>query len=392
MRIFVLLPRVPYPLEKGDKLRAFNQIACLSKHNKIHLCALNDTKVHPDATKILKKYCETIDIINLSKTCIYLNLVKGVFTNKPLQVHYFYNKKAQKAINRLVQKYRPQHLYCQLVRTAEYIKDSKIPKTIDYQDVFSKGIQRRLQYTPLYLKPVLKMEYKRLLKYETHVFDCFDNKTIISETDREFILHKDKKNIHIIPNGIDSEYFASREEERKYGLVFIGNMGYPPNVNASEFLVNEILPLLEGQGVNIETYLVGASPDKKVQRLASEKVVVTGWVDDVRDYYAKAKIFIAPMQIGTGLQNKLLEAMAMKTPCITSPLANNALGAMHDREIMVARSPSEYVNHIKTLLQNPGKAIEIAHNGHDFVLKNYNWEAVTDKLNSIIQLGSKVTR
>ncbi len=392
MRIFVLLPRVPYPLEKGDKLRAFNQIVYLSKHNKIHLCALNDTKVHPDATKILKKNCETVDIINLNKTCIYINLVKGIFTNKPFQVHYFYNRQAKKTINRLIQKYKPQHLYCQLVRTAEYIKYSNISKTIDYQDVFSKGVERRLQYTPFYLKPLLKAEYKRLLKYENHVFDCFDNKTIISETDRDCIPHKDKKNIHIIPNGINSEYFAPKEEERKYGLVFIGNMGYPPNVNASEFLVNEILPLLEEQNVNVQSYLVGASPDKKVQRLASKNVVVTGWVDDVRDYYAKAKIFIAPMQIGTGLQNKLLEAMAMKTPCITSPLANNALGAAHNHEIMVASSPSEYVNHIKTLLQNPGKAIEIAQNGHEFVLKNYNWEAVTSKLNSIMQLCQNVTR
>lgn len=386
MRIFVLLPRVPYPLEKGDKLRAFNQIACLSKHNKIHLCALNDTNVHPDAIKILKKYCETIDIINLSKTCIYLNLFKGVFTNMPFQVHYFYNKKAQKTINHLIKKYRPQHLYCQLVRTAEYIKRSNTPKTIDYQDVFSKGIERRLHYTPFYLKPILKAEYNRLLKYENHVFDLFDNKTIISGPDREFIPHKDKRKIHIIPNGINSEYFAPREEKRTLDLVFIGNMGYPPNVNASEFLVNEILPLLE-EDMHVKIYLVGASPDKKVQRLASKKVVVTGWVDDVRDYYAKAKIFIAPMQIGTGLQNKLLEAMAMKTPCITSPLANNALGAMHNKEIMVARNPGEYVEHIKTLLQNPEKAIEIAHNGHDFVTKNYNWEAVTGKLNTIIQLG-----
>ncbi|MEZ5196762.1 MAG: glycosyltransferase [Bacteroidales bacterium] len=384
MKIFVLLPRFPYPLEKGDKLRAFNQVKQLSENHKIHLCALNDIQLKNESIEALKPYCQTIDVINLSKLNIVINIFKAYLTGKPLQVGYFYDIKARREITQLIDKYKPDHIYCQLLRVAEYVKDIDIPKTLDYQDVFSKGVSRRSETSPFYMKPVLRLEYKRLLKYENKIFDWFDNKTIISIPDRDFIPHPDKEKIVIVINGVDTEFFKPMDIQKEYDLVFIGNMGYPPNINAAEYLVKEILPIVKSAKPEIKLTLAGAEPHASVLALKGENVHVTGWVEDIRECYAKARIFIAPMQIGTGLQNKLLEAMSMKIPSITSPLANSALEAKDGEEILVGNSPRQFADHIIKLLDDKDFADTIAQKGYDFVHRNYDWNSATKKLENII--------
>ena len=384
MKIFVLLSRFPYPLEKGDKLRAYNQIKFLSKNNEIHLCTLNDTKLDEKSISALEPFCKSITVINLSKFAMLINVIKAFLTGKPLQVGYFYNSAAQKKINWLIKTIRPDHIYCQLLRVAEYVKEQNIPKTLDYQDVFSKGVERRSLTSPWYFKPILKIEYKRLLKYENEVFNYFDNKTIISKPDRDLIPHPEKDKIEIVINGVDTDFFKPMNIKKEYEVVFIGNMGYPPNVNAAEYLAKKILPLVHKQKPDVRLTLAGASPHANVLALKSDKIEVTGWVEDIRECYAKSKIFIAPMQIGTGLQNKLLEAMAMKIPSITSDLANKALEAKNGEEILVGSSPEQFAGHIVNLLNNDDLANTIAENGYKFVHRNYHWSAATRKLEDLI--------
>lgn len=389
MKIFILLPRFPYPLEKGDKLRAYNQIKYLAKNHEIHLCTLTDIKLDNKHIKALEPFCKSVTVINLSKPGILLNLFLAFITGKPFQVGYFYSSKAQKKINKLIRKIQPEHIYCQLLRVAEYVKNQHIPKTLDYQDVFSKGVERRSFSSPFYLKPILKIEYKRLLKYENEIFDYFDNKTIISKPDRNLIPHPEKDKIEIVINGVDTDFFKPMNVEKEYELVFIGNMGYPPNVNAAVYLAKKILPLIHKQKPETRLTLAGASPNPDVMALKNNKIEVTGWMEDIRECYAKGKIFIAPMQIGTGLQNKLLEAMAMKIPCITTPLANKALGAKNREEILVGNSPEDFAKHIINLLDNEDMANNIALNGYNFVHRKYNWDAATGKLEDLISRTKK---
>jgi len=384
MKIFVLLPRVPFPLEKGDKLRAFNQVKCLSAYNEIHLCALNDTKVHPDALNALRPYCKSIHILNLPKWAILINLIKTLFNGKPFQIGYFYNKKNRREIETLINEIKPDRIFCQLVRVAEYVKNQKIKKTLDYQDVFSKGIERRMPSAPFYLKPLLQAEFKRLIKYETEIFDLFDNKTIISYPDRELIQHSEKNKIVVIPNGVDSDFYKPLVREKEFDLLFTGNMGYTPNINSAEFLVKKILPIVVKKYHGIKLLIAGANSSPLVYSLRSDNVTITGWVEDMRECYAKSGIFIAPMRIGTGMQNKLLEAMAMQLPCITSALANSALGASNNHEILIGNSPEEYASLIFSLLEDEQTAKHIGIQGYQYVIKNYNWESINEKLNRLI--------
>jgi sugar transferase (PEP-CTERM/EpsH1 system associated) len=379
MKIFVLLPRIPYPLEKGDKLRAFNQIKQLAKHNEIVLCALNDDpKVsEQDAFHALQPYCQSINFIKISKPQILLGLVRAFFKGLPMQCGYYYNRKAAKKIDALIAKHKPEMLFGQLLRVAEYIRHKNLPKAIDYQDIFSYGMKRRADIASFITRPIYNMEYRRLCRYEAAIFEDFNVKSIISEPDRALFPHEHRNEILIIPNGVDHDYFKPQEREKQYDLVFTGNMSYPPNVNAVDYLANEILPIVWKTLPDVKLYVAGATPDPKVKKAASERIIVSGWLDDIRDAYAQSRVFIAPMRIGTGLQNKLLEAMSMRLPAITSPLANASLGAKTDEEILIGSNAEEMAQHIITLLTDKEKADRLALAGYNFTNRVYDWGKAT---------------
>lgn len=380
MRIMVILPRFPYPIEKGDKLRAFHQLRILSTSFEIVLVAISHGKVSKEYIEKVKPYCKHITIIRQDWLAIIINLARALFKGWPLQAGYYYSSRAQRKINRLIRSEKPDHLYCQLLRTAAYAEHFKGPKTLDYQDVFSKGIERRIPTANFIMKPLLRLEYNRLQHYEKNLFNHFDNKTIISSPDRDYISHPEREKIHIVPNGVDSKFFTPGKNTVTHELIFTGNMGYPPNVDCAEYLVNKVLPIIHLTHPHIRIMLAGASPHTRVKSLASEKVTVTGWVDDIRMCYSSAMVFLAPMQIGTGLQNKLLEAMSMRLPCITSSLCNAALGASPGTEILVADTPEKVAADAINLLEDQSFRSRIAENGFYFSKRNFSWENATEKL------------
>lgn len=388
----MLLSRIPYPLEKGDKLRAWHHIRELSKKHEIYLVCLTDCGIPPEAKEKLQPYCKEIHFFQLNKIAIAGRLFLALFSSKPFQVHYFHSRWIHAKIRKYITAIKPDHIFTQLIRVTEYVKNSHhIPKTLDYMDALSKGMERRVGSARGIKKLFLKMEAKRLLEYESLIFDYFENKTIISEQDRNLIYHPDQKKIKVVYNGVDTEFFHPIESEKKYDLSFNGNMSYPPNIDSAVFLCEKIVPLLNKEGLNLKTLVSGANPTNKVKQLAIKypTVTVTGWMDDIRNAYSSSKIFIAPMQLGTGLQNKLLEAMAMGLPCITTQLANNALGAKPDDEILIGNTPQELAQQIKRLLNDPVLYAKIASNGKNLAINRFNWKAATQGLLEMIENTKK---
>ena len=254
-------------------------------------------------------------------------------------------------------------------------------------DALSKGIQRRIEKAPYYLKWLFKIESKRLANYERQIFDYFENQIIISEQDRELILHPNKAKIHCIPNGVDNSFFEKIDETKKYDLLFVGNMSYAPNIEAANYISTELIPNLKKSNPTISFLISGANPHSSILKLAKNNsaISVSGWIDDIRTSYAQGKIFIAPMMIGTGMQNKLIEAMAMGIPCITTSLANNAIKALHNESIIVANTKEEFIEAIEKLLSDSFYYFKIAEGGKSFVKQNYNWQSTTQKLISIFE-------
>jgi len=385
MKIFILLSRMPYPLEKGDKLRAFQQIKALSQKHDIHLFALNPGQLHPDALEHLKPYCKSIKVVMLSRMHIFLNLLYTVFRRLPFQVGYFYSPSIAYKIREKIKQVNPDVIFCQLVRVAEYVKDIKdIPRIIDYQDVFSRGMEQRAEKAFFVLRPFLNFEARLLKKYENKVFDWFDERIIISGQDRSHIPHPDRERIRIVPNSIDRSKFQPAAGVKDTDLLFVGNMNYEPNIDCAVYLVREILPLVRKQLPGLKLEIAGADPSYRVTSMASESVKITGWVNNMSRTYAKAKVFCAPMRMGTGLQNKLLEAMAMKVPCVTTSLCNNALRAEPGKSILIGDEPQSFADHIVTLLKDENKAAVIAENAYHFILEHYDSEVIGRLLENLL--------
>ncbi len=378
MKILVLLSRFPYPLEKGDKLRAYHQIRCLSERHDIYLVAMHDEPVSNSDLQQLTPYCRQIHLLEQGTVRCMFNMVRAFFRGLPLQCGYFYSKANKRKIRQFIEEIQPDHLYCQLIRMAEYVKESPIPKTLDYQDVFSKGMHRRYEKASRFMRPFYKTEYQRLQRYETEVFNLFDHKTIITAVDRDWIMHDAKREIVVVPNGVDFNQFQTQGAAKRYDLIFSGNMGYAPNIDAAEYLAKEIFPHLQTAFPEIRLVLCGASPHARVRALQNEHILVTGWVDSIAAWYDRSKIFIAPMRLGTGLQNKLLEAMAMSLPCVTSPLAGKPLvQAEEDMALISCSTTTDYVEAISRLLCDPDYYTTLSTNGYQYVHRNYDWTCAT---------------
>ena len=389
MKILVVLPRFPYPLEKGDKLRAYHQIVELAKRHEIYLFCVSHIKVAPEAIDALRPYCKEIRVVKLNKIVGAKNIVANWFASKSLQMGWWNTTHSKRAYRQFEREVMPDVVYNQMVRTMPLVARSSRPKVMDYQDALSMNTERRMERSKGLMHYVLHYEFKMLRSSEYNAFSFFDALTIISETDSEAIPHKKNGEIKIVPNGVDFDYFRADGDYPKpsesYDLCFSGNMAYAPNVNASRYLVEEVMPLVWAKRPDTTLLLSGATPKHSVCRLANDaRVTVSGWVDDIRTAYASSRLFVAPLRIGSGLQNKLLEAMAMQRPCVTTSICNCALGAEEGRQVLVGDTPEALADAILNLLSDQQRAAALAEEGCRFVHENYGWSSAVEKLEKVL--------
>ena len=384
MKLVVLTSRIPYPLEKGDKLRIFHQIKHLSKTHEICLICLNESSDEID-TSVLEELVTELHIIPLAKWKIPFRLFFAIFHNLPFQVEYFLERKNKKKIEAIIQDFNPNHIYCQLIRTSEYVKDLfQFDKTLDYMDAFSAAAMRRAKTEKGFRKLFWKIENERVKKYERSIYDYFNQHSIITEQDRNLLAIPSNKKISIVPNGVDTGHFENSHISKKYDIVFAGNMNYPPNIAAAIFLVEEIVPKLQGQFPNLTLLIAGANPSAEVQSLANENVTVSGWMNDIREAYCESRVFVAPMFIGAGMQNKILEAMSSELPVITTNLAAEAFKEKNLSKVLEANSSFEFAKAIQYYLLNEDAQVSDGKKNRIYVEEKYSWKISNLKLEQCI--------
>ena len=388
MKILIVLPRFPYPLEKGDKLRAYHQIVQLAKTNEVYLFAVSHQRVSDEHRAALEPYCKEIRIVNLPRWVSCKNVLRNYICTKSLQLGYWDSQRARRTCRQFISQVDPDVIYSQMVRTMPLVARADYPKVMDFQDALSLNTERRMEQSKGFWRYVLHFEFKMLRSAEYKAMRIFDRLTIISEADRDAIPHRQSDNIRVVPNGVDLDYFQTQNSEFRIqnstDLVFCGNMQYEPNIDAARFLVNEIMPLVWERRPETTLTLAGATPKKAVRELASDRVTVTGTVPDIRPYYSAAKVFVAPMRIGSGLQNKLLEAMAMGTPCVTTPLAGDTLGAEGGKHLLVGTTAQQLADAILALLADATRRTLMASEAHRFVQQHYTWDTIGNQLNQIL--------
>jgi glycosyltransferase involved in cell wall biosynthesis len=374
-KILFITSRFPYPLNKGDKLRVYYQLKYLAPGNDVHLVAIEEKAICQEEMDAVAPFCKSILIFVLPLYKRLFQLVLSPFKQFPLQVAFFYNSSIQKKIKKVVNEIKPDYIHCHLIRTTEYIKDIQhIPKSLDFMDAFGAGMEKREKAEKNWLKKLLfSYEKKQLYAYENKTFGFIDSFSIISMQDQKLIQSPRANEIKIIPNGVDFERFYPRNTDKRYDILFMGNLSYPPNIEAVLFLANEIMPLVKQMMPSIKLLIAGIDPPKRIQQLQSANIDVIEKFDDISESIAISRIMLAPMQISIGLQNKILQAMAMKTPCIVSTLSNNAIHAPNHKAVVEANAPEEFADSIIALLTDEKKAVAIGQAGYDFVKEQYTW-------------------
>jgi glycosyltransferase involved in cell wall biosynthesis len=248
-------------------------------------------------------------------------------------------------------------------------------------DALSVGMERRAKISSFFLAKLFFEESKRLKFYERKILNYFESSIIISEQDKNLILCPKEKPLIIIPNGVSADFLNSELKiEKKYDIVFVGNLSYIPNIESCMYIAKKIIPLLKVQFPTVKILFSGADPSSKIVALRNENIFVQAWVDDIKTSYLSAKIFFAPMLSGTGMQNKILEAMALGIPVVTSTLANNAILAEKEIEILIADTKTDFIEKLSFLLNDEEKITLIGKNGKEFIRSNYSWEKSNKKL------------
>jgi len=382
-KLVFITSRFPYPLEKGDKLRAFYLIKGLSQHFKITLISLSDESVDSSWENELKPFTEEIKVYQLDRWRIALRLVFNTFQHLPFQLAYFTDFWVKRKVAQILQRVRPDHIFCQMIRPAEYVKHyHHCRKTLDYMDILSVGMERRKNQTSGISRKVFSAEANRLKDYEQRIFHYFEFHLMISQQDVNGMAYPLRKRVTVVPNGICTRTFSPIPEiTPSYDLVFVGNLSYAPNIDAIRWLCEKVLSVRK----DLSLLVAGANLGRKLSFYLHrfDNVTMLGWQDDIRKVYAQGKIFIAPMQLGTGLQNKVLEAMAMELPCIVSGLAASAIP---NSPLKVADTPEEVIEAIDYFLTSPEEAKRVGKNGRIFAIKNYDWDTYTEQINQLIRL------
>ncbi len=387
MKILVALSRFPWPLEKGDKLRAWYQLKGLAEQHEIHLICLNEQPV-PESDLAQLDFCASVQAIVQGKLQSGWNLLGALTNGLPFQVNYFRSPAMRLAIADTIVRQKIEVCYVQLIRLGQNLpfEFSKVRWVLDYMDTFSIGMRQRAAEAGFFMRPFAKSEARRLEAYENKIAAQFDELVIISQRDAEGLLPLLRADVHIIPNGVGEMFFEdlAPAPEKDFDLIFFGNMGYHPNVQSAKFLVEEVLPILHQRGLRPKLCIAGARPAPLIKAWESAEITVTGFVPDIRDYVLRSKISVAPLVGGQGLQNKLLESMAMTLPTITTPIANAGLGAQNGVDLLVCDGAEAFAAGIMDLLAHPAKAQELAGNGRRFVEQHFRWTAMNAQLERVL--------
>ncbi|MCB0686863.1 MAG: glycosyltransferase [Saprospiraceae bacterium] len=385
LKLLVLSSRFPLPLEKGDKLRLFHQIRYLAHRHQIILVSLAEEPFDQSLVKPMQEFCEEIYVIPHRRNKNMLNAILGLTRGLPANIGYFYSPSTKRKIDGIIEKTRPDFIYVQLIRMAPYIKHRRsIDMAIDYMDAFSLRVQRRASQSGYLLNFLWQIEAFLIKRQERRFADWFRYHFIIAETDQKF-LHEEQlvPSMTLLKNGVDTLFYRPRIGHQKYDIVFVGNMSYHPNILAAEYLVRKIFQPFQKRRPDLTLLIAGADPAPTVIQLAGNGVVISGYMDDIREAYASGRVFVAPIFAGSGMQNKILEAMSMEIPCITSYQVINAIGSVENL-IFGAMIPDEYIEHLARLLDNEDERKLVGKRSRQFIVENFSWDVCCgplDKLN-----------
>ncbi|OYY89159.1 MAG: glycosyl transferase family 1 [Sphingomonas sp. 28-66-16] len=393
--ILFLAHRIPYPPDRGDKIRGFNLVKYLSARKRVHLIAFADDSRDLKRKGGLSAYTANRSIIWRSKRR-WMAVVQALLGHRPVSLTAFDNAALREAVESILARHSIDTIVVFSSQMAQYLPAKPRQNVImDFVDVDSAKFDDYAASSGGIAGWMMRREGRLLAQYERSVAARVDASLFVSEAEAAlFRSRSGADKVHVIENGIDTDFFdpvASFKRIETMGslIVFTGQMDYRPNIEGVVWFVETILPHIRVRHPQARFAIVGRSPTDAVKALAKQPgVIVTGEVADVRGWIAAASVVVAPLKLARGVQNKVLEAMAMARPVVASTAA--AEGIDHGDTIMTGGTVGEIAEAVTRLLDDPGRAAAMGAAAREQVIRRYSWEASLSGLDALLKLPRKV--
>jgi glycosyltransferase involved in cell wall biosynthesis len=382
---FFIVSRVPFPPVGGDKLKYFNMIEILKIRFKLSIVIITDEIVTPEMEDYLDKSVDEYKIFSYSKRRFRINTFKTFFSDYPLQVGYYYFKEVH---DYCLQKIKPEDfIMANLIRTALYVQHLPNKKFIDIADsIYLNYIRSIDRVSSIYWQQVYKIEIKRLHNFEQECVRNFNVALFANWSERDY--YNSVGNAVWIPNGVNKELigkqFARTRKCVNPEVVFLGKMDYQPNIDAVNWLVEQVLPLVP----RLKIRVIGGSPHPRIKALEKKHkgtVVIEGFMKDPYIEMFNATAVVAPMQTGGGIQNKILEAMAIGAVVVTTTLGSKAIiGAVNEEHLIIRDRPEEFASAIMLLHTHPHTYSQMGIRAKKLIKESFTWDLYAKKLFAVL--------
>lgn len=388
-KILFLTPRFPYPLIGGDRLKSFQLLKHLGKHHEVHFvsfCWNNQPK--PEHIKIIEDFGINVTAVPITNIGGGWNSLKRIFQKYPLEISFFMDKRFRQIVNQIIAEKDIDISFAFFMRTAEFLIDKPIKKMLIAEDCRAHYQYRSFKTSKnLKQKCVRAWEVNKLRRYEPQLVEKFDKVTLVSEADINFMKEGNPNaSYDLLTNGTDTDFFTPGDNfESRHDILFAGKLNVWSNVMSVHDIVERIFPAIVKERPKAKLKIVGANPTTQVLNLQSDNIEVIANIPDLRPYLQQARVFIHSHFGGSGIQNKLLEAMASGVPVVTTPSGNQGIEAKHLEEVMIGNNVEELAAHALRLLEDDSLARKISENARQLMIEEHSWQSIYDKMDTIIE-------
>lgn len=397
--LLYLVHRLPYPPNKGDKLRSFHFLKHLSKNHRIFLGTFIDTPDDEPYVAELRSFCAAIKAVRLNPSGAKIRSINGLISGQPLTIHYFRDPRMQRWVDSVVNNEQIDTAIVFCSGMAQYLENrQRLPVLLDMVDVDSAKWGSYAQKQAWPMKWIFAREATLLEAYERQIASRFSRTFFVTAEERKVFAKAAPEcalRLETIPNGVDGEYFSPAIEldnpfpRDVVPIVFTGTMDYWINAEGITWFVHEVMPQLVIKWPTLRLHIVGRNPGKEINALASEHVVVTGTVPDTRPYLKYAAAVVAPIRISRGIQNKIIEAMAMAKVVIAHAECAIPINAVSGEELLSASTADEFAEIINNCISDPALAAAVGSRARQRVLSDYDWETNLSKIDRYLTQSSR---
>ena len=394
MRILFLCHRIPYPPDKGDKIRAFHELRGMAAAgHEVDVFTLADDPADLVHRSALGRHCRRLTVSPIHPKLARLKALPYFLTPTALTLPYFYSEDLAREIRKALRVRSYDRVFVYSSAMAQYVDwDNAYPVVTDLVDVDSDKWTQYAKVASFPYSAVYRREGRALREHEREV--CRNSSAVVVTTGREACLVREiwaDAPVHVIPNGVDTAYFNPKQlmaganaSVAPRTITFVGDMSYFPNEEAASYFARSVLPLIRVQATDARFLIVGRNPSRHVRDLSRiGGVTVTGSVPDVRPYLARTHVSVAPFSIASGIQNKILEALACGVPVVATARAVQGMAPEVAAALDTAENAKELASKVLTLLADPQLARRRGLEGSRLVTEGHNWER---SLDSVLQL------